>query len=76
MNKRRWIAVGIAVVLVIFSALSSTINKKEANKEELSQVNELLYGTGEPQEKVEEAGSSKADCFQLEATIMLLLCNN
>lgn len=25
---------------------------------ELSQVNELLYGTGEPQEKVEEAGSS------------------
>lgn len=59
MNKRRWIAVGIAVVLVIFSALSSTINKKEANKEELSQVNELLYGTGEPQEKVEEAGSSK-----------------
>lgn len=47
MNKRRWVAVGIAVVLLIFSGISTTISRKNESKKELSQVNELLYGTGE-----------------------------
>lgn len=72
MNKRRWVAVGIAVVLLIFSGISTTISRKNESKKELSQVNELLYGTGEPQEKVEEAGSSSKKIVKLvvEGTII------
>lgn len=72
MNKRRWVAVVIAIVLLIFSALSSTISRRNDNKKELSQVNELLYGSDEPQEKVEESGSSNKKIVKLvvEGTIV------
>ncbi|MBU5364581.1 signal peptide peptidase SppA [Enterococcus devriesei] len=72
MNKRRWIAVGIAVVLLVFSVVSSTLSRKAENKKELSQVNELLYGTNEPQEKTEVDGSSKEKIVKLvvEGTII------
>lgn len=72
MNKRRWIAVGIAVILLALSVLSSTISRKNENNKELSQVNELLYGTDEPQEKTEEAGSSNEKIAKLvvEGTII------
>jgi len=72
MNKRRWVAVGIAVILLIFSIISSTISRKNENQRELSQVNELLYGTNEPQEKIEEAGSSDVKIAKLvvEGTII------
>lgn len=72
MNKRRWVAVGIAVVLLVFSVVTSTIGHKNENKKELSQVNELLYGSGEPQEKTEETGSSSKKIVKLvvEGTII------
>lgn len=72
MNKRRWVAVGIAVILMVFSVLSSTLSRKAEDKKELSQVNELLYGTNEPQEKTEVAGSSKEKIVKLvvEGTIV------
>lgn len=72
MNKRRWVAVVIAVVLLIFSVISSTISRKNERSKELSQVNELLYGTDEPQEKTEEAGSSTEKIAKLvvEGTIV------
>lgn len=72
MNKRRWVAVVIAIALLIFSALSSTISRRNDNKKELSQVNELLYGSDEPQEKVEESGSSNKKIVKLvvEGTIV------
>lgn len=72
MNKRRWIAVGIAVVLLVFSVVSSTLSRKAEDKKELSQVNELLYGTNEPQEKTEVDGSSKEKIVKLvvEGTII------
>lgn len=72
MNKRRWVAVGIAVVLLVFSVITSTIGRKNENKKELSQVNELLYGSGEPQEKTEETGSSSKKIVKLvvEGTIV------
>lgn len=72
MNKRRWVAVGIAVVLLVFSVLSSTLSRKAEDKKELSQVNELLYGTNEPQEKTEVDGSSKEKIVKLvvEGTII------
>lgn len=57
MNKRRWVAIGIAVVLLIFSAISSSISRSSESKKELSQVNELLYGNNEPQEETVEEGS-------------------
>lgn len=74
MNKRRWVAVGIAVVLLLFSVLSSMIsrNNENENKQELSQVNELLYGSDEPQEKIETNGSSDKKIVKLsvEGTIV------
>lgn len=72
MNKRRWVAVGIAVILMVFSVLSSTLSRKAEDKKKLSQVNELLYGTNEPQEKTEVAGSSKEKIVKLvvEGTIV------
>ncbi|MDT2828451.1 signal peptide peptidase SppA [Enterococcus viikkiensis] len=65
MNKRRWVAVGIAVVLMALSVLSSTLSRKAEDKQELSQVNELLYGTNEPQEKTEVEGSNKEKIVKL-----------
>lgn len=72
MNKRRWVAVGIAVVLMIFSVVSSMISRKNEDMQELSQVNQLLYGSDELQEKVEQAGSSQKKIVKLtvEGTII------
>ncbi|MDT2760114.1 signal peptide peptidase SppA [Enterococcus xiangfangensis] len=65
MNKRRWAAIGIAVILLILSGISSAISSKKDEKKELSQVNELLYGTNEVQEKIEEAGSNNKKIVKL-----------
>ena len=72
MNKRRWVAVGIAVVLLIFSVISSTISRSNDSQKELSQVNEILYGNDEPKEQVEEDGSSTKKIAKLvvEGTII------
>ncbi|EOH79576.1 signal peptide peptidase SppA [Enterococcus raffinosus] len=66
MNKRRWVAIGIAVVLLIFSAISSSISRSSESKKELSQVNELLYGNNEPQEETVEEGSDTEKIAKLE----------
>ena len=74
MNKRR-VAVGIAVVLPIFSGISTTISRKNESKRAWSCTCELhRVEPVNPQEKVEEAGSSskKKDCSKLvvEGTII------
>ncbi|EOH90034.1 signal peptide peptidase SppA [Enterococcus pallens] len=72
MNKRRWAAVGIAFFLLIFSAITSSITKIRETKDSMSQINELLYGNGEPQEVVLESGNSNQKIAKLtiEGTIL------
>ncbi|MGM0212996.1 signal peptide peptidase SppA [Enterococcus sp. AZ109] len=72
MNKRRWVAVGIAVFLMIFSAISSTVTRVRETNNNMSQMNELLYGNGEPREKIIEAGnnSQKIAKLTIEGTIL------
>ncbi|MGX7203841.1 signal peptide peptidase SppA [Enterococcus pingfangensis] len=65
MNKRRWAAIGIAVILLILSGIASAVSSKKDEKKELSQVNELLYGTNEVQEKTEETGSNNQKIVKL-----------
>ncbi|MDT2673915.1 signal peptide peptidase SppA [Enterococcus dongliensis] len=65
MNKRRWVAIGIAAIVLILSVVSSAIGSKNDEKKELSQVNELLYGTNGIQEKTEEAGSTNEKIVKL-----------
>lgn len=49
MNKRRWIAVVIAVGLFLFSAVSSRVatHNNEETKEALAGLNALLYGSNQ-----------------------------
>lgn len=72
MNKRRWAAVGIAFFLLIFSAITSSVTKIREARESMSQINELLYGNGEPQEIVLESGNSSQKIAKLtiEGTIL------
>lgn len=72
MNKRRWAAVGIAVFLLIFSAVTSTVTRVRETSESMSQMNELLYGNGEPSETILETGSStqKIAKLTIEGTIL------
>lgn len=66
MNKRRWVAVGIAVVLLIFSVLSSTLTRQTETKKEIGPFNELLYGTNELQEKIEDSGTTEKKVVKLK----------
>lgn len=72
MNKRRWVAVGIAFFLLIFSAITSSVTKIRETRESMNQINELLYGNGEPQEIVIESGDSSQKIAKLtiEGTIL------
>ncbi|MEG1504026.1 MAG: signal peptide peptidase SppA [Enterococcus sp.] len=72
MNKRRWVAIIIAVVLLVFSIVSSSITQKSENKKQMGQINELLYGNDDVQEQVEEAGTSDQKIVKLvvEGTIV------
>lgn len=72
MNKRRWAAVGIAFFLLIFSAITSSVTKIRETRESMNQINELLYGNGEPQEIVIESGDSSQKIAKLtiEGTIL------
>ncbi|MEO1770883.1 signal peptide peptidase SppA [Candidatus Enterococcus ferrettii] len=72
MNKRRWAAVGIAFFLLIFSAITSSVTRIRETKESMGQINELLYGNGEPQEIVVEQGNStqKIAKLTIEGTIL------
>lgn len=72
MNKRRWVAIIIAVVMLVFSIVSSSITQKSENKKQMGQINELLYGNDDVQEQVEEAGTSDQKIVELvvEGTIV------
>lgn len=72
MNKRRWVAIIIAVVLLVFSIVSSSITQKSENEKQMGQINELLYGNDDVQEQVEEAGTSDQKIIKLvvEGTIV------
>lgn len=72
MNKRRWVAIIIAVVLLVFSIVSSSITQKSENEKQMGQINELLYGNDDVQEQVEEAGTSNQKIVKLvvEGTIV------
>lgn len=72
MNKRRWVAIIIAVVLLVFSIVSSSITQKSENEKQMGQINELLYGNDDVQEQVEEAGTSDQKIVKLvvEGTIV------
>lgn len=60
MNKRRWVAVAVACGLLLFSLVTAGVTKKEDKQTaaEMGQLNELLYGSETPQEKVIEKGSA------------------
>lgn len=72
MNKRRWVAIIIAVVLLVFSIVSSSITQKSENEKQMGQINELLYGNDDVQEQVEEAGTNDQKIVKLvvEGTIV------
>lgn len=59
MNKRRWIAVIIAVGLFVFSIVVSAMTPKEET-DALAGINALLYGTNELAEFVEQEGNTNA----------------
>lgn len=72
MNAKRWVAVGIAVALFIFSGITAGLTKKETKEtDELSSINALLYGSNQLSETVLEDGSSsdKIAKIQVEGTI-------
>ncbi|MFC4771636.1 signal peptide peptidase SppA [Enterococcus hermanniensis] len=72
MNKRRWVAIIIAIVLLVFSIVSSSITQKSADEKQLGQINELFYGNDGIQEQVEAAGTSDQKIVRLvvEGTIV------
>lgn len=72
MNKRRWVAVVAACALFLFSLVTAGItNKEEKKANEMGQLNELLYGSDTPQEKVLEKGNAgkKIVKLQIDGTI-------
>ncbi|GCF94487.1 signal peptidase [Enterococcus florum] len=73
MNKRRWAAVGIAIILFVFSGVVSRVTRnEEQTNRSMSQVNQMLFGSGQPEEVVEEEGTSSKKIVKLsiEGTIM------
>lgn len=59
MNKRRWVAVAIAVGLFVVSAAFSMMGPSKAEQEQTLQgINALLYGSNELTEVVEESGNT------------------
>ncbi|MGY3765766.1 signal peptide peptidase SppA [Vagococcus vulneris] len=71
MNKRRWIAIGIAIGLLILSVITSGISsmltqqKEETSQKTLTGLNKLLYGSDELEEEVIEQGSSSKKIAKL-----------
>ncbi len=67
MNKRRWIAVVIAVGLFLFSAVSSRVatHNNEETKEALAGLNALLYGSNQLEKKVLEDGNETQQIAKL-----------
>lgn len=71
MNKRRWVAIGLAVVLCVVSIFATNLTKQR-DMEQLSRLNEMLYGSGQIGEEVEEQGTSgnKIAHLTIEGTIL------
>ncbi|MGM0124067.1 signal peptide peptidase SppA, 36K type [Enterococcus sp. AZ194] len=71
MNGKRWVAIGIAVALFIFSGITAGVANKESVSDELSGLNDLLYGSNQLSETILESGSSsdKIARIQVEGTI-------
>lgn len=73
MNQKRWIAVGIAAGLLMLSGVSDRLSTKPAEtKQQMNEINKLLYGSEKLEEKVVEEGSAKQKIVKLsvDGTIM------
>lgn len=70
MEKKRWIAVGIAAALFVTSGISSMMaNNQQKDEQEtarLNEINSLLYGTGQLEEHVLEPGEASKKIVRLE----------
>lgn len=70
MNQRRWVALAIAVGLLLFSGITQRVNN-QAQEEQLMGINELLYGSNDLEKTVVEEGNSNQQILKLsvEGTI-------
>ncbi|MEQ7215693.1 signal peptide peptidase SppA [Enterococcus asini] len=70
MNQRRWVALAIAVGLLLFSGITQRVNN-QAQEEQLTGINELLYGSNDLEKTVVEEGNSNQQILKLsvEGTI-------
>ncbi|MGX7196168.1 signal peptide peptidase SppA [Enterococcus olivae] len=59
MNRRRWIAVAIAVSLFVFSGVTALLRPPKDEMDSLSGLNALLYGTNELTEHIVEDGNTQ-----------------
>lgn len=60
MNKRRWIAVAVAVGLFIISGIAALVQPKDEEMDSLSGLNALLYGSNQLQENILEDGDDQS----------------
>ncbi|WP_236671999.1 hypothetical protein [Enterococcus sp. BWB1-3] len=68
MNKRRWIAVGIACGLLLLSIIIALIpgkDKEEASNTTLTGINKIFYGSNEITEETLEEGASNKKIIKL-----------
>ncbi|MFD2728713.1 signal peptide peptidase SppA [Enterococcus camelliae] len=67
MNKRRWIGIGIAAALLGVSLVTSGLKKQEKTDKEntLTNMEQLLYGSGQLEESVLEEGNEEKRIVQL-----------
>ncbi|HFP8353283.1 TPA: signal peptide peptidase SppA, partial [Enterococcus faecium] len=68
MNKRRWIAVGVACGLLLLSIIVALIpgkDKEEASNTTLTGINKIFYGSNEITEETLEEGASNKKIVKL-----------
>lgn len=66
MEKKRWIAVGVAGALFLLSAISSGIGVQETTQSQLDDLNQMIAGSDELSETIIEAGDTQQKIVQLE----------
>lgn len=87
MNKRRWIAVGVACGLLLLSIIVALIpgkDKEEASNTTLTGINKIFYGSNEiTEETLEEGASNKRlsnypsmELLQIQVKAIFLVGNN
>ena len=68
MNKRRWIAVGVACGLLLLSIIVALIpgkDKEKASNTTLTGINKIFYGSNEITEETLEEGASNKKIVKL-----------